>query len=159
MRIVITLIRSSRNLNTSMHLTGSCIETFQYYDIYSCSSSCSLLRYPCPTCHALSSSTQVKPLYQSPSSTTSNITTCIRGIPREALRRPISFFIKAVRHKLLYDICKKSAGEGKCVLRMKDGFIWSLFNDNSKWMDGWNQYGSSRFVFLCFNLELSRLLQ
>ncbi|KAI5119634.1 hypothetical protein M0805_007897 [Coniferiporia weirii] len=153
-------------------LTRTELDEFHYSDIYPCCTSCSLQRKPCPTCLQLStpgspfsssSSCQTQtPCDNTPSREPTPSLSPAAGhisisappsiacnIPRKPLRQPYTFFMGAVRDRVIHDICERACTNGKVVRRLRDGILWSLSDSASSWSDGWEQHGKTLPLSFC----------
>ncbi|TFY59392.1 hypothetical protein EVG20_g7811, partial [Dentipellis fragilis] len=151
----------SRTALSALCLDGlSLVETATFVpgDIYPCSPACAAQRKPCSACRLPDS----HPPPSTPS-TSSNLNTSpsCRYLPRIPLRPVLAQFLRAVRERVIDDLCTHEGDTGKGkerhrrMCRLKDGFVLfppsagARISDAVDWGMGWEHNASNRPLVHC----------
>ncbi|KDQ65114.1 hypothetical protein JAAARDRAFT_108506, partial [Jaapia argillacea MUCL 33604] len=133
-------------------LSTSQSSSFTPHDLYPCSTECSVIPIPCPTCLNPSSTPKS-------SSSVSSSTSAACRLPRHPLRAIYSQFLEAIRNKLINDLSEstKKTPESPPVRRFKSGFLLGPSNRGTyEWGEGWEHHARSRPLIYCsLQLHLS----
>ena len=72
-------------------------------------------------------------------------------LPKATLRLPLNLFLQAVRDRLIDDVTEASKHHprGRCVTRLKSGFLLGPIPTTSEWGSGWDNYTGSRPLISC----------
>ncbi|KAA1465922.1 hypothetical protein DENSPDRAFT_862140 [Dentipellis sp. KUC8613] len=132
--------------------------TFTPGDVYPCSPACAMQRKPCPTCRIPDSG----PVPSTPDTSSSSPTSpSSRYLPRIPLRPVLASFLRAVRERLIDDLCMQEGDTGKGkerqrrMCRLKDGFVLfppsagARISEAVDWGMGWEHNASNRPLVHC----------